>query len=286
MIVDIHTHMFPKKIAFGALRSMQHNCHTALFSDGTEDGLISCERHAGVNLAVVQPVATNPEKVVHLNDTVLALNRRTAQTGLLSFGAMHPACPSWERELDRLKAANVPGIKLHPPYSGIALDDPRSLAILRRCRDLDLIVLIHSGWDVGLPGASEALPEKIRRALDAVGSLRLIAAHMAGWHCWQQAKSLLADTGVYLDTAFSLGAMNPACDGYPWREEDLRLLSPDAFCDLVSAFGPDHVLFGTDSPWADPGEELSKLRALPLLPEDLRLILGANARRLLYAFLP
>ena len=281
MIIDVHTHMFPRKIAQTALQTMQQNCHTALFADGTEEALMACEKRARVDWAIVQPVATNPEKVSHLNDSVLAINRRTQHTGLLSFGAMHPACPYWEQELERLKLAGVIGVKLHPPYEKVDMDDPRSIAILRRCAEMGLIVLIHSGRDVGIPQATEALPVKIRRALDAVGPMKLIAAHMGGWGCWNDARALLADTGIFFDTAFSLGKMMPADDRHEWREEDLRLLDEEAFCELVDAFGAGHVLFGTDSPWADPEQEMLKISGLPLAPQEIKGVLGENMRRLL-----
>lgn len=283
MIIDVHTHMFPQRIAPTALRTMQQNCHTALFADGTEETLMAGEQRAHVDWAIVQPVATNPEKVSHLNDSVLDINRRGRQTGILSFGAMHPACRFWEQELERLKLAGVVGIKLHPPYARVDIDDPRSIAILRRCRELNLIVLIHSGRDVGLPQATEALPVKIRHALDAVGPMKLIAAHMGGWGRWNEARELLSGTGTFFDTAFSLGTMTPAGDQHPWREEDLRLLSEEAFCGLVDAFGADHILFGTDSPWADPEQEILKISRLPLSREDISRILGENTQRLLHA---
>ena len=281
MIIDIHTHTFPERIAARALRKLQDNCHTALFSDGTAAGLRASEARAGVDLAVIQPVATYAEQVVPINNHVLEDFSGKAPEGLLSFAAMHPAFEGWEAELERVASAGIPGIKLHPPYEEIGMDDPRVIRILRKCQDLDLLVLIHGGWDIGLPGREESLPGRIRRALDLVGPVRLIAAHMAGWKCWEEAVSFLSDTGIYLDTSFSLGRLTPAPDGFPWDEEDLRLLSDADFCDLVRCFGADHVLFGTDSPWADPAEELRKIRALPLSGEEISLICGENARKLL-----
>ena len=281
MMIDIHTHAFPHAIAARAVQHLQRNSHIALYSDGTEAGLLENERHARVDLAVVQPVATNPEKVPHMNDSVIRANRGGWGKGALSFGAMHPAFIGWEAELERIREAGVPGIKLHPPYEGIAVDDPRTIAILRKCRELGLIVLIHSGRDVGLPGATESLPERIRRAIDAVGPLKLIAAHMGGWGCWQEAAALLAETDIYIDTAFSLGRIAPAPDQHPWREQDLILLDDNAFCESVRAFGADRVLFGTDSPWADPAEETEKIRRLPLTDSEKDRILGGNAECLL-----
>ena len=46
---------------------------------------------------------------------------------------------------------------------------------------------------------------------------------------------------------------------YKWNKNDLQLLTHDKFCELIQAFGVDHVLFGTDSPWADPEQELKKI---------------------------
>lgn len=283
MIIDIHTHTFPDKIANKAVHSLQEKCHTALFADGTEACLHAEEENAGVDLAVVQPVATYPQQVPSINNHVIARFGKGSipPKGLLSFAAMHQAYPEWEAELDRIVSAGIPGIKIHPPYTEVDMDDPRTIRILKRCRDLDLIVLIHSGWDVGLPGRAEALPQKIRSALDAVGPMKLIAGHMAGWQCWKEAARLLSGTGIWLDTAVSLGRLTPAGDGHEWKEEDLQTLTDDGFCEMVQAFGADRVLFGTDSPWADPAAELNKIRSMPLSPAEIEAICGKNAARLL-----
>lgn len=53
------------------------------------------------------------------------------------------------------------------------------------------------------------------------------------------------------------------------------------FVNLVRTFGAERVLFGTDSPWADPQTELRHIRALPLSDEEKAAILGGNAKRLL-----
>ena len=281
MIINIHTHTFPPRIAEAALRSMQENSHTALFSDGTEEGLTADMKRTGIGLSVVQPVATNPEKVCHINDNVIRVNRRIKETGICSFGAMHPAMKNSEAELERLAREGVRGIKLHPCYEDTDIDHPDTIRILRKCGELGMIVLIHSGWDVGIPGSEAALPRKIRNALDAAGRVRMIAAHMGGWKCWEEASRLLPETGISLDTAFSLGRMTRAPGDGHWKDAELELLSPDAFCAMVHLFGTDRILFGTDSPWADAGEEISKIKALPLTEEEIAAILGGNAERLL-----
>ena len=280
-IVDIHTHTFPESVAQAALLSMQRNSHTALFADGTARGLAERMKCAGVSVSVVQPVATNPAKVGRINDRVLETNRSAAETGIYSFGAMHPACETWEAELERIAAEGIKGIKLHPCYEETDIDDPKTIAILRKCRELGLIVLIHAGLDVGLPGSLCAVPEKIRRALDAAGDVKMVAAHMGGWKEWEQTARLLPGTGIFLDTAFSLGFMTRAPGDAHWSEKELEMLSPQAFCDLIQLFGAERVLFGTDSPWTDQKAEIGKILKLPLSGEEKEAILGKNAERLL-----
>jgi len=128
---------------------------------------------------------------------------------------------------------------------------------------------------------SASFPAYMENALDIVGPMKLIAAHMGGWGCWHEAKELLSETGIFIDTAFSMGMMTPVADQHKWKIEDLQLLNKEAFCELVQAFGAKKVLFGTDSPWAEPEQELRKIRDLPLAKEDIFMILGENAKLLL-----
>jgi hypothetical protein len=115
--------------------------------------------------------------------------------------------------------------------------------------------------------------------VNAVGPMKLIAARMGGWACWDQASTLLSETGIYIDTAFSLGVMTPAADQHEWKKEDLQLLNDVAFCELVCAFGARHVLFGTDSPWAEPEKELSKIVFSRSLTERARCVTILEWRR-------
>ena len=51
--------------------------------------------------------------------------------------------------------------------------------------------------------------------------------------------------------------------------------------EAIRRHGADKVLFGTDSPWSDPVQQMEYIRSLELSEEDKRLVLGENARRLL-----
>lgn len=281
MIIDFHTHIFPDHIAHAAIEKLQAASHTRPFADGTAAGLKRSMTEAGISASIVLPVATNPRQVPHVNDASIRLNDQAGETGIYSFGCMHPDFADYAAELRRVAAAGLRGIKLHPVYQGVDFDDPRFLRILETAGDLGLTVLIHAGWDIGFPGVEHASPRMIRRALDSVGPVALVLAHAGGWRCWQEAAELLADSGVYIDTSFSLGTLTPNGDGHFRDPDDLRLLSPEDFTRVIRAYGCDHALFGTDSPWGDQSAELRAFLSLPFTPEEQMLILADNAKKLL-----
>ena len=82
-----------------------------------------------------------------------------------------------------------------------------------------------------------------------------------------------------LDTAFALGKITPLDNNF--SDEFLNLLSESDFMKLVSAFGCDRILFGTDSPWTDQKESLKAIEKLPLSQNDLQNILYNNAKKIL-----
>ena len=277
MIIDMHTHTFPAKIAQSTLEKLSAASHTHPFTDGTQEGLLRSMAGAGVDRSVVLPVATAPRQVEHINDSSAKINERSG--ALLSFGCMHPDFQGWREELARVKALGLKGIKLHPVYQGADFDDPRFLRILDRAGELGLLVTTHAGDDIGFPGAVHCSPEMVRRAVEQVGPVKLILAHMGGWRNWGRVLEQLPGLPVYLDTSFSTGRMTPI-DGH-YSPQELELLDEAQFMELVRAFGPDRVLFGSDSPWSSQKESVDWLRALPLAEEEKAAILGGNAARLL-----
>lgn len=277
MIVDFHTHTFPERIAAAAIGKLQQASHSVAFSDGTVRGLQTSMAKAGIDWSVVLPVATNPIKVSSMNDLSVQL---TGRDGLIYFGCIHPCMDGVEQELERIAALGLKGVKLHPVYQGVDIDDVRFVRILAKAGELGLTVVMHAGDDIGFPGVVRCSPEMTRNALQQAGPVRLICAHMGGWKNWVRVADCLADTSAMLDTAFSLGAIAPLEEGY-YAPEELPMLGGEDFCRLVQAFGSARVVFGTDSPWADQQESLAQLRALPLTETDRRRILGENAQRLL-----
>lgn len=276
MIIDFHTHTFPDKIAAATIEKLSLAAHAAPHCNGTEDGLKASMVQAGIDLSIILPVATNAAKVSRVNDASLHLD---GTNGLLSFGCMHPEYSDWHAELGRIAAAGMKGIKLHPVYQGVDFDDVRYLRILDRCGELGLIVLTHAGQDIAFPSIVHCSPEMIRRAVRAVGPVKLILAHMGGWRDWAEVEDVLPETGVYVDTAFCTGTITPRAGDETLKE--LQMLDAETFVRMVRAFGAEKVVFGSDSPWGDQKETVAWIQALPLTEEEKQLIFSGNAKQLL-----
>ena len=280
MIVDFHTHTFPDKIAAPTIQKLAAMAHTKPFSDGSAAELAGSMARAGVDCSVVLPVATAARQVPHVNDASARLNQEWGGRGLISFGCIHPDCPDPRGELARIAALGLKGIKLHPAYQATRFDDIRYLRILDRAGELGLVVLTHAGIDIGIPAPTYCDPEMVLRALEQVGPVTLILAHMGGWRQWDQVEALLPQSSVLLDTAFSYGDLTPL-EGHPFSEDQLHMMEQEQFVRFVRKFGAQRLLFGTDSPWGDQSADVASIRALPLSPEERDAILGGNAQRLL-----
>ncbi len=286
MIIDIHTHTFPAKIASGTIDKLSRTAHIEPHVDGTEAGLKASMKQAGVDISVILPVATAARQVQKVNDASARINEREAREAipgeprLLSLGCMHPDFEGYYEELARMKDLGLHGFKIHPVYQDVNINDIRYLRIFERAAELGFLVITHAGDDIGFPGAIRCHPRMCREVIDTVGDFPFILAHMGGWRNWEEVAENLAGTKAYIDTAFSGGAFTPLADGH-YAPEETEMLTADAFTEIIRAFGADRVLFGTDSPWAGQKESLAFLQGLPLTSEEKKKILGDNALRLL-----
>lgn len=280
MVIDIHTHIFPDKIAAEVIEKLSRISRAKYFSDGTLNGLLNSMKNCGVDISVVLPVATNPLQVVKINDFAAKTTEKFSAQGIMYFGAMHPDFEDFRAELSRVKNLGLKGIKIHPIYQGVSLDDKKFLRIIERAAELDLIVITHAGLDIGFPGVVQCSPKMARNVIKKIGNFKFILAHMGGWKNWDEVLTELAGTNIFLDTAFSTGKI-PARSDFVWQAEDLNLLSVEEFLKLVKTFGAEKILFGTDSPWSSQKDSVDFIKNLPISEVEKNKILGENAEKLL-----
>ena len=261
MIIDVHAHIYPDKIAAKAVRSIgEFYQWPNMEMDGTVDGLLAASKEAGIDLSIVHSAAVSPARVKSVNDFIASTVEAHADR-LLGFGSMHPDYEDIGKELDRMMAMGLRGVKLHPDTQQFMMDSPASIKMLEAMEERRLPVLIHTG-DTRYPFSN---PERVARALDHVPNLVAICAHLGGWSMWSNGWKILAGReDVYVDCSSSLYAITP--------EEAVK---------VIHRYGAKRVFFGTDHPMWNPVGEVKRFNALPLTEEERELILHKNIEQLL-----
>ena len=229
-------------------------------SDGTVSGLVNNMDKFGVDISVVQPVITKPSQTVTLNNWA----KEITCDRLISFGGIHPESDNYMAELDRIKELGLPGIKLHPDYQGVMIDDIRYLDIIRYADKLGLIILVHAGIDIGLPMPVHCPPDKMKKVIEDIKPKKLVLAHMGGWKQWEEVYDLLAGEDVYFDTSFT----------FDYIEDEM-------FLKILKKHGTDKLLFATDSPWSNSKKTADIIKGLSIPNGEKEAILAGNALRIL-----
>ncbi|MBO6015577.1 MAG: amidohydrolase family protein [Lachnospiraceae bacterium] len=274
MIIDMHTHIFPQRIAASAYAAMERNVYEKRKEElrikisGTREALAKSGDVNRIDLSVVLPVATKPSQTESINSFAKETNERTAESGVMSFGAIHPDNGDYKEILLELHRMGFAGIKLHPDYQGVNFDDERYLRIIEAASDLGMVIVTHAGEDVGIPEKVRCTPDRILRVLEIVRPPKLVLAHMGGWNMWEEVEQKLVGKPVYFDTSFVF-------------EPIVTQMDEAQFIRIVRSHGADKILFATDSPWSDQGKYVEKIRKMPFSDEEKKRIFSENAIRLL-----
>ena len=271
MIIDVHSHDFPDAIAASAMRRMCRMTEGLLWpaGDGTLANHLDNLDLAGVDMAVMCPIATRPEQF----DVILRRARaildgelgERARRKILPFASVHPADPEAIAHLDAIAAAGIRGVKFHPYYQDFSLSDRVCWPIFAKIADLGLVVQCHAGGDVSWRNETGRCgPRDIEALVRNVRGLRFIAAHLGGCFRYPPHEvDRLLDCGVYIDTSVLHSEWS--------KDESMRLLR---------SWPTDRILFGTDFPWVHYPEAIRWVRSVRVA-DDWPALFGDNARRLL-----
>jgi len=261
MLIDFHTHAFPEKIAGRAVSKLARDAGG--LEPQTEGTVLSLKQQMaadGVDISVVHSIATNPKQQAKVNDFAMEINRDPA---VVAFGSVHPDADDALEELERIVAAGLKGVKLHPEYQGFYADDLKMQPIYRKISQLGLITLFHAGQDYGFGPPYHAMPENLLKALKWFDS-PVVAAHWGGYGCCFEVLEKLCGAPLWFDLSFGYCSMpRPAAQA------------------IIDRHGTDWLLFASDMPWHRPAWEKRLLDSLDLSPEDREKIDFRNAVRLL-----
>lgn len=277
MIFDFHAHAYEPGLARVVRERFHHGGWSKNLSrpdadaplrlplEGTVGSLLAAMDDAGISRSALLPVAIRPGTAPGLNDWAIDAAQRDSR--LVPFATIHPGDPDWASELDRVVAAGVRGVKIHPQLQtsrdSDCLLDEGYLQIFQACERQNVPVVTCTYFPREVRARSGALGEHLRSLLGMFPRLVLVAAHMGAMFNWR-ANQAVVGTGVYLDLAYVPGQ-----------------LDDDELVGRIRAHGPDRVLFGSDAPYAHPKAVLDGVLQLGLHDDELEAILGGNAERIL-----
>lgn len=260
-LIDFHVHAFSEKIAARALSSLSANSGLAPLTDGTLEHTKKRLDEWGVDKAVILSIATKPSQQRLITDWAAGVKSER----MLPFGSVHPDAEDVLDELSVIKEKGLYGIKFHPDYQGFKIDDEKMLPIYKRCEELSLPVLFHSGFDYYSPGEIHCTPQRALKVIKAFPHMKIILAHLGANRMWESVLDTLAgvDGQVYFDTAFT-------------QECDSSLMEK-----IILRHGADRVLFASDCPWASPVKIKEKIEALHISDDMKDKIFYENALALI-----
>ena len=258
-IIDIHTHIYPSKIALKATDSVRD--FYGLRGSGNMDGTVELLRQrgamAGISRYTVLPVSNAPNRVRSINSFIL--EQTEIHDDFIGFGTVHAAMDNIEEEAEWILKANLKGIKMHPDSQRFPIDDPRLYPVYDAIQG-KIPVMLH----MGDPRYNYSHPVRLRHVMDIFPRLQVIAAHFGGYQMFDTAKEHLYDTDCVFDISSAMMFMKPG--------EAER---------YITIYGAERMAYGTDYPLWDPVEEVRHFQSLKLTDAQFDQIAHKTAERIL-----
>ncbi|RJR26303.1 MAG: amidohydrolase [Desulfobacteraceae bacterium] len=277
MILDFHTHIFPKKMRDAredlfsgerAFKTLYDSSNARLA--GAED-LIAAMDQDGVERSVVFGFPwERQDNYRRHNDYILDSVKRFPDR-LIGFCCFSPLSPGAARETERCLGQGLSGAGELAVYgSGLSARVLGCLSeVMAVCAGKNAPVLIHTNEPVGhkYPGKAPMGLGQIYRLIMAYPSQPIILAHWGGgifFYSLMKKEVGEAMKNVWFDTAAA---------PFLYRNDIYRIAS--------EIIGPEKILFGTDYPLLKARRYMTDISSADINQAARDAIMGENARALL-----
>ena len=276
MIIDVHTHLFPRHIREHRAKYMGNEpAFGLLYRDekakmiGTHDLIASMDDN-GVDISVVCGFPWISEETCRKHNDYILQAVTEYPDRLIGLCCVNPFSEAAGIEVERCLDNGFRGVGEIAFYldGGIPAEAVASLeALMTLCRERDLPVLVHTNEPVGhrYPGKSENTLAQIYHLVRTYPDNRLILGHWGGGiFFYNLLKREVKETlkNVYFDTAASCFLYEPAI-----------------YRVAMELAGEDKVLFGSDYPLIGPSRYYQEIEAAGLDNRAAKKLLGENAAR-------
>ena len=263
-VIDFHVHAFPDALAARALEALYQGLpELKAYTDATLSGVLASMDAASIERSVICSIATKPAQF----DPILSWSQEIQSKRIMALPSVHPADPAMLEQVRHIKALGFKGIKMHPYYQEFYLDEPRMMQLYEVVTQEDLILVMHTGFDIAFPRERRADPPKILDVCRQFPQLKLVTTHLGAWDLWDEVERFLVGQPIRMEISLALDFLS--------SEQARRILLNHPV---------EYLLFGTDSPWSDQSETLRKFQALDLPMDRCEAILSVNATKLLGFF--
>jgi predicted TIM-barrel fold metal-dependent hydrolase len=277
MIIDCHTHIFPKKVredrdAFcrkdEGFSSIYKNSKSKMV--GVED-LIASMDECGIDRSVICGFSWNYTDLCALHNQYLLESASRYPHRLIVFISLLFSNPDWSgRELDRALKEGARGVGEIAFYCDeMTSQDIHSMKpVLAQMEKQKIPLLLHTNETIGhsYPGKGATPLKRFYELILSFKNLSIILGHWGGGLPFYELMPEVAKTmsNVYYDTAAS-----------PF------LYSKKIYAIVSEIVGVEKIFFGTDFPLISPQRYLNELKTSSLSKQDQENILGLNFSRLI-----
>jgi len=260
IIIDFHTHAFPDQVAARAIPSLEEKGNVTAHHDGRVASLLDSMARASIQKSVLCSIATRPSQY----EPILTWSRQIRSERIIPLPSCHPKDPNVLANIAKIAEEGFVGIKMHPYYQEFYLEDERLKPMFAAISASGLILMMHTGYDIGFPRERRADPAAIIAISKEFPELKLVTSHFGAWDQWDEVEQILLGRPIYMDISFAL-----------------QFLVPERAKSMLERHPQEYLLFGSDSPWCDQQAVIDQIRGLGLSTSLERALLGGNAERLL-----
>lgn len=261
-IIDVHTHIFPAKIAAKATAAIGEFYDLPMTEVGIRDKLVSDMNEFGIEHCFIHSTATVPSQVRNINNFLIE-TLKTDKERFTAFGTVHADMEDVIGEIDYMRSNGITGIKFHNDFQRFPVNDPRLDPVYEKCQAEKIPLMFHAGdkrYEFTNPYRFVEVGRKFPQLIG-------IAAHFGGYSEWKDVGDDMCRSPFWFDTSSSLFELS--------KEEALR---------IISMKGEDYIMYGTDFPMWKAGDEYERIEALGLPDRILEKIMYKNAENFMSRF--
>lgn len=279
LIVDAHVHTYPtKEVGQQVAQIFERLYRVRFYCTGTVEEYLQAMEESGTKYGVTLGLCPSVNQLKNMNFWTCAVARKYPQ--LIPFISvdlkMKGRTPV--EEIEHKLKWGVRGIKLHPIAQEFFPNDRRMWPVYKKCEELRLPIVFHSGKAVISRPVEYAEPRLFAEVLENFPRLTVVLAHLGAGFCDQALELARQYPDVYFDTSIAITGEENKEITQARGKCDLFLSDEEAM-EMIEEIGADRILFGSDFPCMNPRFDIERIKRLPLSEESKRNILGENAMR-------